>query len=405
MSTVPGNTAAPQPGAAATARKILFVAGEASGDAHAALLARHLKEHDGTLELYGCGGRALAGQGVHMLADLVSISVVGVLEVAKKYHVFRKIFRDVLNFLDREKPDAVVLLDYPGFNLKLAPEVKKRGIKVIYYISPQIWAWAPRRIQKIRAVVDLMLVILPFEKELYERAGVPVRYVGHPSLDRTLDLPSRPAWLQSQKLDPAGRYIALLPGSRAMEVQKILPVMLKTAAIIAKEFPASTFIIPCAGDHLRALIQAMACSSGLSLRVVDGQAMEAAMVSDLALVASGTATLETALMGTPMVIVYKVNPPTYWIGRMLIRIPYLGLVNVLTKQHIAPEFLQNRARPDLIAAEALALLTDFSRASRMREEFEKLKHSLGESGASERAAGAIYEKLWNSTGQSHAVVS
>ena len=391
-----------------TPKKILFVAGETSGDVHASLLAREIRQADPDMQLFAYGGNALAGEGVRLLVDLVSLSVMGGMEVIRKFWAIRKIFHGVLEFLDREKPDAVILVDYPGFNLRLAQECKRRGIGVVYYVSPQIWAWAPRRIKKIRSCVDLMLVIFPFEKDLYERAGVPVRYVGHPSVDRIPGLPSREAWLRSQRLNPCGKFIALLPGSRVMEVQKILPVFLETARILSKTAGGAgttAFLLPCAGNHVKEAIESIVRSIGtdLALHVVDGQALEAALSSDLALVASGTATLETALVGTPMLIVYKVNPFTYALARMLVRIPHIGLVNVLAGKGIAPEFLQHRAQGKLVAGEAMALWKDPARVAAVKEEFEKLRRSLGAPGASKRAAAAVME--WFTAKESHAPVS
>lgn len=370
-------------------RKILFVAGEASGDTHASLLAKELKQNDPSLKIYACGGKALASQGAEMLANLADIAVVGGAEVLLKYRQIRKIFYAMVDFLEKEKPDAVILVDYPGFNLKLAAEAKKRGIGVVYYVSPQIWAWAPERIHKIKRDVDLMLVILPFEQALYENAGVPVRFVGHPSLDRTIAVLSREEWLKARGWGVQETYIALLPGSRAMEVQKLLPAMLDAAEIIAQKYPMATFLIPCAGEHLRPIIAAETEGRGLTLRVLNGQALEAARASKLALVASGTATLETAMMGTPMLISYKCNPITYWIARMLVKIPYLGLVNVLAGKCVAPEFLQGRARGDLMAAEALAILDNPERSAGIQKELDAIRRSLGQPGASGRAAQAV----------------
>jgi lipid-A-disaccharide synthase len=321
--------------------------------------------------------------------------VVGILEVFKRYGTFRKIFSDVVAFLDREKPDAIVLVDYPGFNLRLAREAKARGIRVAYYISPQIWAWAPWRMRKIRAVVDLMLVLFPFEEKLYASAGVPVRYVGHPSLDRALAVPSREEWLASQLLDTACTYVALLPGSRSMEIARNFPVMIKAAARIHQQSPSTRFLIPCAEEHLRASIQRLLGENPLPdiFHIVDGQSMAVARASSLAMVASGTATLETALMETPMLVVYKVNPLTYLMARLLIRVDHLSLVNVLAGKDIVPEFLQHEARPESIAHEALVLLNDSSRVSQMKRDLQKVKSDLGSPGASTRAAEAIVRWL------------
>ena len=360
---------------------------------------QQLKLSDPDVEFFACGGPAMVSQNVHMLADLVSLSVMGGLEVLFKYNAIRKIFKKLVNFLDRERPDALILVDYPGFNLRLAAQAKAKGIGVIYYVSPQIWAWAPERIQKIRCLVDLMLVILPFEKGLYERAGVPVRYVGHPSLDRTAHVSARHPWLASQGLDPQARYVGLLPGSRVMEIQKILPVLLDAACIIARELPKTTFLIPCAGGHLEAGITSALQKSLLdpsAFRIVQGQALEVTRACELVLVASGTATLETALMDTPMLIVYKVNPLTYLIARMLVRLEYIGLVNVLAGRLIVPEFLQHRARGPLIAKEALALLGSAERQSQMKAHFEKIRQDLGPAGASDRAAQAVHQWLGKS---------
>ncbi len=371
--------------------KLFIVAGEASGDAHAALLVDGLRKQMPGMQIHALGGAALASRGVPLLADLAGMSVVGGMEVLRKYRLLRGIFDNAVRFLDENRPDAVLLVDYPGFNLRFAEEAKKRGIRVIYYVSPQIWAWGAKRIHKIKRLVDLMLVILPFEQALYEKAGVPVRYVGHPSLDRAQAVPDKDACLKSLGLEPGSHCVALLPGSRAMEVQKLFPVLLDAAQRIAREMPETHFLIPCAADYLKPALQAMLAGkpAGLKAHVLDGQAMQAAKAADMALVASGTATLETAMMGCPMFIVYKVNWLTYAVGRMLVKVPFLGLVNILAGECVAPEFLQGMARADLIARQALAWLKSPQELASRRAKLRSLCKGLGGPGASQSAAQSV----------------
>ncbi|MBI4550269.1 MAG: lipid-A-disaccharide synthase [Candidatus Omnitrophica bacterium] len=375
-------------------RKIFLIAGEASGDTHGAHLVRELKRLDPSLVFYGLGGKAMQGEGVNIFFDLPSIAAIGLGDVLRQYFVFRKIFFQTLDRVLHEiKPDAVILIDYPGFNLRFAKKINRR-IPVLYYISPQVWAWGARRIKTIARVVQRMLAILPFEVGVYRQSGLDCRFVGHPLID--LVKPSRPAeeLKKEWKLD-GSPVISLLPGSRESEVRRILPVLLKSAEILEQKFPNARFILGETGHLPASLYDAHLASSRIRPLRLRNRMYDVLSVSDFALVASGTATLETAISLVPFLIVYKTAFSTYFLGRRLIRIPYIGLANVLAGKKIVPEFIQHEAEPARIAAEAERLLRDAGARRQMLDSLREVRNSLGEPGASGRAAHSVLEFISN----------
>src|ERR1051326_8137157 len=370
--------------------KIYFVAGEASGDTHGAALMQSLRGLAPECEFHGRGGprmRAIAGDGFENWID--AAAVVGLWEVVKHYRYFRKEFAHALEEIATIKPDAVVLIDYPGFNLRLASTVRSRApqAKIIYYISPQVWAWNRGRIVQMARYLDVMLCIFPFEAELYNASGLRTIFVGHPMIE---NLAKRRT---GEARDP--NLVGLFPGSRSREVKKILPVLLAAAAEIVARRPSSRFEIAAASDALAAQIE-----SGLHvsphrdrIRVVIGDSSGTMQRAFSGIVASGTAPLESAFFRMPFVLVYKVSWPTYLAVRLMIRTRFIGMPNVLADREIVPEFLQHEARPQPIAEEVLHLMDDSERRAKMIGDFDAVIASLGETGASEKAARAILEEL------------
>ena len=375
-------------------KKIMIIAGESSGDLHGGHLAAALKKKRPDLEIFGFGGAAMRQAGVEILADPTGIAVIGLIEVLRHLSTFKKLFHQAEEILDKRKPDLVVLIDYPGFNLRFAEQVKRRGIRLVYYISPQIWAWNSSRIHKIKRLVDQMLVVFPFEKELYEKHQVPVTLVGHPLLDLVKPTVPRLEALERLGLEDGLPIIGLLPGSREVEVRRILPTLLAAGEKIQDKLPSSVRFVLVKAPHLPwELYRGILKGSSLNPKVVERWTYDEIFACDLVLVASGTATLECALLERPLLIIYKTSWPTYLISRLAIRIPMIGLVNVVAGKKIVPEFIQHRATPELIAQAALNLWADAAQREEMKSTFQKIRHSLGAPGASQRAAETILLEL------------
>lgn len=372
------------------ARRVYFVAGEASGDTHGAALMQSLRELAPDSEFGGRGGpkmKAIAGEPFVDWID--AAAVVGLWEVVKHYGYFRKQFAKALDEIAVMKPDAIVLIDYPGFNLRLARTLRRRAphIKIIYYISPQVWAWNRGRIAHMARYLDLMLCIFPFEAEHYNASGLRTIFVGHPMIEH---LAGRRT---GEARDP--NLIGLFPGSRSREVNKILPVMLEAAAVIAAKEPAIRFEIVAASQALvRNIERLMALSSVRErFRLVTGESSGAMQRASAGMVASGTATLESAYFRMPFVLVYKVSFPTYLAARLMMRTRFVGMPNVLADREIVPEFLQHEAQPKAIATAVLRLMNDPAARQAMITGFDESIARLGKSGASEKAARAIVQEL------------
>jgi len=341
-------------------KKLMIVAGEVSGDQHAARLVRDLRAARGDVEITGIGGEALRREGVHTLYDVRDMAVVGFLEVVSRLAFFRRVFRQMTERLESDRPDALLLVDYPGFNLRLAAKARALGIPVLYYVSPQVWAWHKSRIPKMARILDLLMVIFPFEVEVFKGTGLKTVFVGHPlveSVKRTLARPSPELpW-------PAGeRRIGLLPGSRRQEIQRVLPAMLAAARELRRRDPATAFLIPAASAEIREQIvrqlDALPPEDRAAVAVVDGQMREILRQARAAMVCSGTATVETALLHCPLIVVYRTAALTYWFGRRIIRVPWLGMVNLIAGRELCPEFIQGAARPGAMADAVEALAAD-----------------------------------------------
>lgn len=374
-------------------KKILIISGEASGDMHGANLALELKRQDPSLDIYGVGSRRMREAGVRMIADASEISVVGATEVLTHIGAIYTVYARLKRFLREERPSLLVLIDFPDFNILIGKAARKLGIPVVYYISPQVWAWRKGRIKTIAGLVKAMIVIFPFEVELYEKAGVDTRFVGHPLVDVVTSAFTREQARQQLGLDPGKRTVALLPGSRRKEIATLLPAMLGAAALIEKEFQDVQFVLPIAPTLKVEFVKTFVDASGLLVRLVDGRVYDALKASDAAMVTSGTATLETGLMAVPMVIIYKVSRLSYFIGRMLIDVKHVGLVNIVAGKDVAPELIQDAVTPERIAEGISVLLRDPAHALQVKTELEKIKTKLGAGGASGRAASVVRELL------------
>lgn len=376
-------------------KKIMLVAGEVSGDLHGAHLVEAIQEIEPEIQFFGVGGEGLEKRGMKLLHHVHSLSVVGISEAFRKLRTALKILRELKKAMEQEKPDLIVLIDYPEFNLRLARIARKKGIPVLYYISPQIWAWRPGRVRSIAKLVRKMVVLFPFEVPLYQAAGVDVEWVGHPLLDIVRpSLPKEEA-IEQFGLDPAQKTIALLPGSRIEEVARLLPPLLDSTILLRKKMPELQFIIPLApgisGTNLHPILR----DGPVPIRVVNGFGYDVMALSDLIITASGTATLEAAILGKPMVIVYKVSSLTYWVARALIRVKHIGLVNLVAGKEIARELIQEEVNPERIAEEALRLLKDPVLYEKTIESMAGVRQGLGEPGAASRAARIVLSLLYD----------
>ncbi len=366
---------------------LYLVAGEPSGDAHGAALLRALRERDPASRIAGRGGlamRAVAGGALENWTD--EAAVVGLWEVLKKYGWFRQQFRRVLGEIGGQNPAAVVLIDYPGFNLRLAKALRERnyGGKIVYYISPQVWAWHRGRIPAMARLLDLMICIFPFEQRIFEDAGLPTVFAGHPLVEQIT------AEAAGEPRDPV--LVGLFPGSRGREVRKIFPVLLATARRLRRERPALRFAAPAASDQRAEELRLLAAGfPDVACEVLPpGSSRGLMRRASVGLVASGTATVEAALCGLSFAVVYRVAPLTYWVGRAVVRVPFLGMVNLLAEREIAREFIQGAAQPEAMAAEVRRLLEDPAARAHQTWEMAAVTAKLGHgAGASANAAGAI----------------
>lgn len=370
-------------------QELLIVAGEASGDLHGARLVSELRRLVPDLSVFGLGGDELRAAGLDPVAHSAEISVVGITEVLRILKRAREVFASLLAEVDRRRPAAAVLIDFPDFNLRLAKELKKRGVPVIYYISPQVWAWRRGRVKTIAQVVDRMLVLFPFEVEFYRRFGVDVVHVGHPLVDEVPQLPS--AWDRGEPSREPYR-VALLPGSRVSEVEALLPVMLEAVRRLAEDLPVEARLIR-APTIPQEMLEEEIDLSGLPVRILSENRFAAIADSHLALCASGTATLEVGLLGTPMVMLYRLGRWTYLVAKLLVHLPYVSLVNLVLGRKVVPELVQGAASPERIALEAEQLLLDERKRDALREALAEVRGRLGSGGASRRAALEIAELL------------
>ena len=355
----------------------MFSAGEASGDKHAAAVFCAMREHNPNLRGTGMGSAAMREAGIELSIDSSHIGVVGLGEVLRHYGAIRHALKTMQHAVCTLRPDLLICVDYKEFNLKLARHAKACGIKILFYVSPQVWAWRPGRVKKYGAAIDMMAVIFPFETKFYEAHHIPVRYVGHPLAGRVQASNTRDALMREFGLDPSHPVIGLLPGSRKAEVQRLLPVMLQTAALLCDQNPNLQLILPQASTIRDELLQPLLHNAPLNITRVHGRSYDVLACCDAAMVASGTATLETALMGVPMAVLYKVSPLTYFLLKPLIRIPDIALVNIVAERRVVQEFVQKAAQPQAIALEMQRLLQDNDYRTDIQHVLNAVKTRLG----------------------------
>jgi lipid-A-disaccharide synthase len=373
--------------------RILLSCGEPSGDLYAGALTRELRSLAPGVAVAGLGGPELAAAGAELIADYRGLTVTGLTEALAKVPRSFRLLQKLVKWARDERPHALVAIDFPDFNFPLARRVRKLGIRVVYYVSPQIWAWRSGRLKTIRSVADRVLVIFPFEEAIYRRGGVPVEFVGHPLVDLAKPSAPRGAFLRGLGLEPQAPTVAILPGSRPNEVSRILPDLVAAAERIRSAVAGAQFVIARA-PHLDDDLFDVVKTRGLTPAVVVAGETDAVLASaDVALTASGTATVQTAIHDTPMVVVYRLSPLTYRLGRRLVKLDTFGMVNLIAGERIVPELIQDRFTPEAVADEAISMLTDPVRAARVREGLARVRARLGGPGASRRAAQAILDLL------------
>ena len=372
-------------------KSIMIIAGEASGDMHGAKLAQSIKSLAADTLLFGVGGDAMQKQGVRIIVDAKTLAVVGITEVLTKLATIYRGFVAVKKTLGSHKPDLLILIDFPDFNFHVAAVAKKRNIPILYYISPQLWAWRQNRVKKIKRLVDHMAVILPFEAAFYRQNQVPVTFVGHPLLDSNPPAPKRQAAVTSSNQP----VIGLLPGSREKEVSTLLPVMLQAAMQIKRRLPSARFAVSCSESIHADLVTGVVnpYASSLDVKIIKGEVVQIFEQSQLLVAASGTVTLEAALYGVPTVIVYKVSPLSYWLGKRLIKVKHIGLVNLIVQKELLPELIQEHASPESIAKTVTGMIKDREKLRHIKKELLGVKDLLGGAGASDRVAGIALDLI------------
>ncbi|NLV93520.1 MAG: lipid-A-disaccharide synthase [Candidatus Riflebacteria bacterium] len=373
-------------------KKIFFLAGEQSGDLHGALVIKQLKRIFPEVAVSGVGGSMMKEAGMECIYSCDDLAVIGFIEVIKNIRRLMNIEKGIAEWLKKERPEMVVLIDYPGFNKRIAKIAKKLGIHVLYYICPQVWAWHSSRVKEYTEIISESIVVFPFEVDIWRKAGGKVNYFGHPLIGVAKPEKTKSEFLSGLEITKTP-VISLMPGSRKQEIGYILPELLKTAKLILNEFADAQFILPLASAIDDSLINAYLIDSSLPIKVVRGQTYDAVAASDLCIVASGTATLETAIIGTPMIVVYRVNWLTSFLSRYLIEAEHIGLPNVIAGKRIIPEFIRDKFEAQLIAKEAVDILKDKNRQKSMHESLNAVREKLGNPGAGERVAQYIAAKM------------
>ncbi|MGQ9796624.1 lipid-A-disaccharide synthase [Desulfosoma sp.] len=365
--------------------RILVSAGEASGDLHGSRLVTALRTRNPWVHVDAMGGPQLRAAGAHLLVDYRDLALIGVREVFSKVRLFYRALRDLRRYLQRQRPHLVILIDFPDFNFLLGRMARSLGLKVFYYISPQVWAWRSGRIRSLKRFVDAMAVILPFEEAFYEQRGMTVRFVGHPLVDEVCGVEDAATCRRFLGVHQEP-VICLLPGSRSGEIKTFLPILVKAAERVRQDFPSAEVVLPVAPGLDRHNVSAMLKGSSTPVRCVFQDTYRAIRASQVALAVSGTVTLEAALLGTPLVVVYKVSTVEYHVARHILRVPYIALPNLIVGRRVCPELLQHEAEPERLAQEAMLLLKHPERAAEQRHWFGRLADMLGKPGAAQRAA-------------------
>ena len=371
----------------------MIVAGEASADLHGSNLVRAINGMDSGISFLGIGGKKMADVGVKVMIPSSEMAVVGLTEVFSKLRFITGAYLKLKNILKNSPPDLLILIDYPDFNLRLARIAKRYKVPVLYYISPQVWAWRKRRIKKIARRVDRMAVILPFEEPFYRKTGMDVEYVGHPLLDSAPDRLNKSAVIKEMGLENDYPVLGLLPGSRSEEIKNLLPLMIKAVEILSSRYHGLKCILPMASTISPDLIQPMIKLSSVEIKVSEENIYKTLAACDLALVTSGTATLETAIMEVPMIIVYRVSPITFRVAKLVVKVPHIGLVNLVAGEEVVPELIQDEVTPHRIARGVIDILEGGQRKENMIKKLRVVRERLGGGGASERTARMAMEMM------------
>lgn len=374
-------------------KKVLIIAGEASGDLHAAALVREARSIDPDVTFFGVGSARMRKAGVMLLADASEISVVGITEVLAHIGSIYRVYAALRDYLRTERPALLILVDFPDFNLMVGKVAKRLGIPILYYISPQIWAWRKGRIRTIAGLVHTMIVLFPFEAELYRREGVDVRFVGHPLVDSVRSEFGTEEARQRIGLDPRRKTVAILPGSRKKEIKTHLETMLGATRLLAGRHEELQFVLPVAPTLSREYVRSFTDRCPVPVNLVEGRVYDALRASDAAIVVSGTATLETGLMGVPMVVIYRVSRLTAILVKLLASYDHVGLVNIVANRRIVPELIQEAVTAENISNAVSAILSDQAETLRMKDDLATVRGLLGEAGASRRAAEIVIRQL------------
>ena len=368
--------------------RILISAGEASGDLYAGAVTRGIKQLNPEAEVFGMGGDCLREAGGEVLFDIKDHSLMGFVEVLKKLPDVWKLRNAFIDLMEKRKPDVLLTIDYPGFNMRLAKLAKERGINVVYFIAPQVWAWRPGRAADVAKVTDKIACIFPFECDFYKSYGANIEFIGHPLVDTV-----KPSLSRKEAEELAGKrtghpLILLMPGSREMEIQRLLPVMLDAVKILKQKRPELDFAIPRAATIAKEILEDSVRQAGLNIRLIEGHNYDVMSVADLAIVTSGTVTLEAAMCGLGCEILYKSSPVSFWIAKRVVKIPNIGLPNIVAGRQIEPELLQDDCTPENISSTALELLEP-ERFAQLQRDLQEVKEKLGEPGAVKRVAELV----------------
>lgn len=368
--------------------RFLLVAGESSGDMYGADVALALMGRFPGCEVFGLGGQKMRRAGVELVGDIQHTAAMGPLAAFSQLGSLFRVFRRLADRIETTPPDAAILIDFPDFNLRLARRIKAANIPIIYYISPQVWAWRESRVKQIKQLVTRMLVIFPFEERIYKEAGVDVEFVGHPLIETVRATKTKEEFCQAYKLDPRKAIMAILPGSRQKEIRHILPTLCDVVDRVRASKPETQFVLPAAPNLDRTLIDSIV--GHRRIRIVQGDTYNALRYSRAAIVASGTATLEAALLGTPEVIVYRISPIEAWfLGRFFLKVRLFGIVNIILGEEVVPELFQDRFTPELVSEAAMRLLDDVWLQSKIRGNYETLRRQLRGGNVAERVANAV----------------
>jgi len=364
-------------------KKIVIIAGEASGDLHASSLIRELKKMNSNLEMFGIGGDRMRREGVELIFHIDKLSFMGFFEVIKRLSFIRGVMKKMTSMIETRRPDLAIL----------AKKVKNLGIPVVYYISPQVWAWGGNRVTKMQNLIDQMVVIFPFEKEIYEKFNIDCEFVGHPLLEVTRPILPLEDFQKKFDIRKNDVVVGLLPGSRWQEVEKILPIMFESSELLKTRIKNLKVLLGLAPTIKKEKMEDLLTQAGFGAKIVQNLAYDLMKHADLLLITSGSATLECAILGTPFLVLYKTSLWTYLLAKSLISIPNIALANVVAGKRIVPEFIQNRAVPNQISEEMYGILTDRERYKAIENELKKVKQKLGEEGASKKAAEIVMQML------------